>query len=249
MLDALGFKGIWKRAGGAQQVLAKMKSLSQHASEVHRLGKRPGAPLNFKCRCISDTVVIGIWPSDEAATADREQTLQASIILAKSLVSELCKVAVDGDLALAYRGAIAVGQFEMEGGFIVGPAVDEAASLMELAEGALVWLAPSAIDAESRDHAGVGSLRHTIPLKGGARYRSSVVLPWADTLHFHEKVRVARAILRTFRTKTPDLSISIKRQRTAWFLNKALKDAFARLPDKNVSYDAKPAYAEAPKLR
>ena len=132
---------------------------------------------------------------------------------------------------------------------IVGPAVDEAASLMELAEGAFVWLAPSAIDAENRDHAGIGSLRHTIPLKGGARYRSSVVLPWADALLFHEKVRVARAILKTFKTKTPDLSISIKRQRTAWFLNRALKDAFERLPNKNVPFDTKPTYSQAPKLK
>ena len=48
--------------------------------------------------------------------------------------------------ALAYRGCIAFGEFDMEEGFVIGGAVDEAAEHMEKAEGAFIWCAPSALD-------------------------------------------------------------------------------------------------------
>ena len=45
---------------------------------------------------------------------------------------------------VAYRGAVSVGYFAIEDNFILGPAVDEAAGLMEVADAAVVWLTPSA---------------------------------------------------------------------------------------------------------
>jgi hypothetical protein len=51
---------------------------------------------------------------------------------------------IEDDPCLVLRGCISFGPHICDGNFIIGPAVDEAAEYMNIAEGAFVWLLPNA---------------------------------------------------------------------------------------------------------
>src|SRR5262249_24699751 len=74
---------------------------------------------------------------------------------------------------LVYRGVVTCGELLVDKPHLLGPAVDEAANLVDEAEGAFVWLAPSA---ELKTHARrpytpqvweTMAVRYKVPLKNG----------------------------------------------------------------------------------
>jgi hypothetical protein len=83
----------------------------------------------------------------------------------------------------SYRGAVSVGKFAIDETFLLGPAVDEAAELMDLADGPFVWLAPTAFHLGSfGGSTGVDwerlALKYAVPLKEGRRLQSRVLNPF-----------------------------------------------------------------------
>lgn len=118
--------------------------------------------------------------------------------------------------ALAYRGCISVGEFEVDDTFIVGSAVDDAAEHMEKAQAAIVWLTPHAADVvTSVDMQGMPLLEYDVPLKGGDRFRTTVVNVLAGAQTHEDADQVSSAILETFRGP---LDVQIKKRHTEAFL-------------------------------
>jgi len=128
--------------------------------------------------------------------------------------------AAENDPTLVYRGCIAFGEFEIREQFLIGPAIDEAAEAEKLADGALIWLCPSAtriVETISPSKPLNRSLRvvrdYPVPLKEGRSYRTHVVNPLLDCA---DPDALARRILDFFRLDR--LDIAVKRQNTANFL-------------------------------
>jgi hypothetical protein len=111
--------------------------------------------------------------------------------------------------------------------FTIGPAVDDAASGMEAAQGAFVWFMPSALrfcrQMEPHDWYTVWerTTEFDVPLKGRT-FRTRVINPLvvqAETYGTPEIEPFVTALLSTF--TSDDVEVAIKRQNTARFLSAA----------------------------
>lgn len=144
-LDALGFKGIWTRQNPIS-VLQQLKSLRRKGLSL-RGQKRHGVLLDdpgllHHVRCVSDTIMVAVTLTRSNI---RERYLYRAILSALLIASNIMDDAVHGSPPLLFRGCLAAGFMKVEGDFVIGPAVDEAAELFELSEGAFLWMAPSAM--------------------------------------------------------------------------------------------------------
>jgi hypothetical protein len=184
------------QAAVAAEILAlgPLMKPARFPTSVRHLVKAP----TITARFLSDTVVIAasVEPRKRAPRQKHENAAMASSGL--DLVAR--NAAVDGFMRyavcrcvcvalraaalaakpIAYRGAVSVGYFAIDENFILGPAVDEAAGLMEVADGALVWLAPSA-----------ERLKHIIWLKSGVRWSDLIIradVPLSDGRMVHMNV-------------------------------------------------------------
>jgi hypothetical protein len=224
MLDALGFKGIWKgHRGGAEAVLAKMSRIREELKLIGQT-KGPNVPIvmDIEGMCISDTIVIGVRVPRGAELDERSETGTA-MAMASCAASKVYEIGLLEEPRFAYRGVISYGQFEMENGFIVGPAIDEAAEQMEQAEAALIWCTPSATDALGRlaPRAYDALCPFTVPLKGGRTFDSQCVIPSTAMAESEAWKTVVNHLTATFKTKTTSLEIAIKKQNTLRFLQAA----------------------------
>jgi hypothetical protein len=120
-----------------------------------------------------------------------------------------------------YRGVVTFGEAAIEENFVVGPAVDEAAEAMNAAQGALVWLTPSALGvfrpSEPAVHPLVG---YEVPLKGGDRLPSYCVNPFEPTESAETIMRLRDAAAGSF-TGTGSLDVAVKKNNTLHFLDAA----------------------------
>ena len=250
MLDALGFKGLWRRPGLTHaRILERLNEIRVGAdAEITRLlsgGALSSGLVNRKAlppayyaerislAFLSDTVVIGV-----EARLDHFQQLQdpataadgAAVALAGTFTSAVLREALDKDPRLALRGCIAVGEFSVDDDerFIVGPAVDEAATLQNDAEAAVAWLTPSARRARQvwTPATQEVSVWHRfvpwwVPLKGGRTYDTYAVTPYWFAESRAAKDDLAARLLATFDDSRVD--VAIKKQNTARFLDEARK--------------------------
>jgi hypothetical protein len=200
MTDALGFKGIWKRVP-VPALCQQLRDLVELIEEDVRsmLDAVPGAlALRIETRFISDTVVFGIWhelpfgSAGQGSGAECEQTpdtvpvhsltVQVAAILA-ALVQQRGAAMATG---MAFRGAVAFGEFLVDGNFLIGPAIDEAAQNYEIAKAAVVLCLPSAMSElavkEERSPIVPGLIVDgiSVPL-GGAELVTAVVNPLASS--------------------------------------------------------------------
>ena len=211
MIDALGFKGIYRRHS-PKAVIERMQAIRR---EVTAYPSGAADPSTARIVNVSDMIVMGLH--------DVEEDPSLTISSVAFLVSNLMRFAALGDPPLAYRGCIAYGEFEMEGDVLLGPAIDEAATSAEQAEAAVVWCTPSAagkIDSPPNEHLLFGE----VPLKGGMRYKSYLVRPWSPTQTVPEVAETMRRILGTFEVRAAGregLAIAVKKQHTEGFLNDA----------------------------
>jgi hypothetical protein len=234
MLDVLGFKGIWRREDPSL-VLAKLVTIAARAklyAEARLQG--PGmiplrGTLRFEVSMLSDTIAGGI-SLEEAAVEAAAQPFGSkaalggleglSVKVAGDFASEVVRAAADGPIPLALRGAIAFGQFMMQAQSMLGPAVDEAAECEKLAEAAIVYCAPSALQVleELRAPLRPGPFVHWgVPLRGGRAYETFAVAPWDRDADVTSTVWTA--IKDTFDRRRMD--VELKRQRTQQFLRHA----------------------------
>ena len=245
MLDALGYKGIWRRPevkDAPGRVVERMARLRDDATaEVARMLGRPLAELradpanaydDFNISFLSDTVAIGVWVKSTPYAADERMRDRFAVMFGAAFASAVMRCALTEPPRLAFRGALAVGDFEMseDGIFIAGPAVDDAASLHEQAQGAFVWIAPSAMagagyDIPTVEFTGHRLIRYAVPLKGGDSYNTYVVSPFAAGSAESERSTQALWLRGSFLTedRPPPLDVAIKLQNTSHFIDLALK--------------------------
>jgi hypothetical protein len=186
MLDALGFKGIWTRLN-AQVVLAQLQTaLGQFG--LGTLGSSSPAQVTF----VSDSVFIGSSADFFEASGRDPATARA---MAMQTVCELSQVVWSTMLsfflpqsALAYRGAISWGEFEMTPPFVIGPAIDNSAEWEQLGDIAAIWLSPSALfiaqdvlsNTPNALNDSVGQplvVEYEVPLKGGSTFKTMAIRP------------------------------------------------------------------------
>ncbi|MFI5298074.1 MAG: hypothetical protein ACHREM_08245, partial [Polyangiales bacterium] len=121
MIDALGFKGIWKRADPAA-VIAKMqrlKAVVENTADV--LGRLPGRPSTFgpvEACILSDTIVLTI--ARPAAPEDTAQRLRSPdendwliLYVLAAQVAGLIQHGLSDGPPLTYRGCIAFGEYHV----------------------------------------------------------------------------------------------------------------------------------------
>jgi len=146
-LDALGFKGIWTRED-PMAVLQQLKNLRRNGLSLQGRD-RDGVLLNDqsltqRVRCVSDIIMV-------AVTLRRSDTperyLYRAMLSASLIASSMIDDALHGSPPLLFRGCMAAGLMKVDGDFVIGPAVDEAAELYERSDGAFFWMGPSALTA------------------------------------------------------------------------------------------------------
>jgi hypothetical protein len=177
VLDALGFKGIWKRED-PQAVIARLQSAQRIEGGFVGHGE-----LDLQIRFLSDTVVV-------ACGFGEQQPSEVLLFVCMRVSYFLSDMLGLYGPRLAYRGAVASGDYLIEDNFIIGPAVDEAAEGEKQPQGPFVWLTPTArqllpADVEDRrlratpmSDSAFYVMPLSVPLKGRAE-ETYIVLPTA----------------------------------------------------------------------
>lgn len=228
MIDALGFKGIWKHHDldsvleKLQLIETKMKALEKSEDFVKATTIGHYQQVSF----ISDTIVIAC--ADETDEPDPSRAILVASWLASYVTHLGAAESEDGHdykVQLAYRGAISFGDVWLNDRYVIGQAVDEAADNMDRAEGAFVWLTESALEQYEPDEPELlnrVACKWNVPLKPKNQAAQTwVVHPFqygADNLDQKRKNR--DLLLRTFDRSLPE--VAKKRDNTERFLNHAL---------------------------
>jgi len=239
ILDALGFKGIWKREQ-PELVIGKLRRLRDRiVGDIARAQQTFPAMLSAEkvtrqAAFLSDSLVVAVSvePGGIGALGPiplavggfpdlvRQDHSLRDLLLT---LAPLIDVAATAAPCFAYRGVIACGEFEFEDVFVLGEAIDEAAALASTADGAFVWLAPSAnevhgqfaeLNPYSRPWDALAPV-YDVPMKEGRLVRTRVLNPFADR-EPSTRGALVDALLATFGTDNED--VQRKRRNTEVFL-------------------------------
>jgi hypothetical protein len=93
---------------------------------------------------LSDTVAISLQFEEREGEQFTDRQKNCLVYLTCVAVIGVLDLFIKDDPPLVLRGCISYGEHMSEGNFIAGPAVDDAAEYMNVAEGAFIWLHPSA---------------------------------------------------------------------------------------------------------
>lgn len=145
LMDCLGFKGIWQRAE-PDRVLQQFEAIRERASQVVNEGIfHAHRMLGFSLQIsfLSDTVAIGVSAPavQNLSSNDKGRLIHLACIAAQKIAVDFLNMTPP----LTVRGAASFGLFELSDRFLIGPAVDEAAELHEMADGAFLWIPPQYI--------------------------------------------------------------------------------------------------------
>lgn len=195
-IDAIGFKGIWRRSTDPGSVLSRLNELRSFVESLidqeNSAASPPVYDMRFEMKAFSDTLAFLVYLDGEippeVAQADPEGFLELrKYLLLKNCVMLMSRVIgfaiTDKELPFLYRGSIAMGDFYYNSFAFVGPAVDEAGSYFEQAEGAFVYLCPSALTAvESRPGTFTPenfpfAVKYDVPLKNDVQLSTYAVNP------------------------------------------------------------------------
>lgn len=203
IVDALGFKGIWAPAEhpnleALQTLRAVKKAIEARAKGWQARLKKPDAKpwglrrikFDFYSVFMSDTVAVAVVVSGSAGHRMAEKTLRTGETiehLRESLARTFLVDCISHGLGaaalaprpLAFRGTISVGPLLLRGPFLIGPAVDEAASLMDIADGPFVWFAPSAARLRLITALASDVYPYRVPLRDGRFVKTQVLDPFA----------------------------------------------------------------------
>jgi hypothetical protein len=225
-LDALGFKGIWSRQDPIS-VLQQLKSLRHNGLSL-RGRARDGVLLNdprllHHVICVSDTIMIAVTLTRSNIP---RRYLYRAMLSASLIASTMIDNAIHGSPSLLFRGCLAAGFMMIDDDFVIGPAVDEAAELFELSEGAFFWMAPSAMKINDTycesfvdriDPALM--IRYPVPLKDGTAPATLVFNHFGLTRPVAGWSTTCQKILQAFGDENVGSDIKRKRQNIATFLD------------------------------
>jgi len=235
LLDALGFKGIWKRFP-PKQILHTLATIQREVEGLKEEESYMGVALKLEAHFFSDTIAISASvPDGDQVDADTCGALLSRVAAGAGLAQA---VAVCFEPLLAYRGCIALGKLATHGSFVIGEAVDEAAQYMEQANAAVVWLSPQAakryVEQESLGRGQQAAIvNYDVPLRNGSSLATLAVNPITQARRLSNLPRPENRrafvdmILASFdapeRVGTqPPVEVMVKKQNTAAFLNHAL---------------------------
>jgi len=108
--------------------------------------------LETRAQLFSDTIIVTspLPPpgNTEAAALEDYDAIRRYMLLRYMvlMVTKVATAAVKGELSLLYRGCVGCGEYDRNDFAVLGPAVNETAELYEAADGAFVFLSPSARD-------------------------------------------------------------------------------------------------------
>jgi hypothetical protein len=209
LIDALGFRGIWDRHE-PDDVLIELKTMQGWINERIVVPAEP----SLECRVgyLSDTLAVSTLIKESINDKPAWSALHLGAI-----VSRIMDRTLRSKVPLAYRGAIDIGIHEVSPHFIIGPAVDQAATVYDLAQGAFVWFAPKARDEVSKllkanPHLETFLVEFDVPFKNGDRFNTYTVSPLAHARDTDDANLLTRSLLGTF--SGSNIDIAIKRQNT-----------------------------------
>ena len=169
MMDALGVKGIWKYHG-RQEVLDRLHLIERSVRQLIDIPSAKvarGMGFDPFITFLSDTIVMAFSdPRRPSAVVDLAIAAAGYALHAGATDNQEGRT---WSVPLAYRGAIAFGEFHAEERYVLGPAIDEAAGAMDRPEGAFVYLTPSARDLFAYQGQRPVAARWRVPLKGAGR--------------------------------------------------------------------------------
>lgn len=226
ILDALGFKGIWRREGYIPESIAKKmldvkKKIVRVVREVETLfedaSNWKGVKPDIKALFISDTIIV-------CATIPHGTQKSKKLLL--DLVSLSAQRAItlmaSQPEPLVMRGCIGCGDVYIKGHVLIGPAIDDTAEVAEEAEAAIVWLLPQAracLSGASYDRSLF--IEYPVPLKQGRTVETLAINPFPCIVDKKEQVEYSSSVLSTF--ASTKLDVYIKKTITERFLKKAKK--------------------------
>lgn len=189
---------------------------------LHRAGAHP----KISAMAFSDTFLFSVTVEE---AREREATLAGAAAGVACGISQIVRKMAQGPVPLTFRGIITTGDciIDPENQIFIGPAIDEAAKLMDLANGAFTWLAPSAarLDYTWCTPSSWPDLlvEYSVPLKNGSSILTKVVNPFALISHDSSEFKQIRANYRKA-MESESLDVEVKRQNT-----EALFDHFEQL--------------------
>ena len=210
LIDALGFRGIWGRHK-PDEVLTALRNTKDwfEARIKEQFSSQPW--MQCEVAFLSDTIAVSMALAE--STDNREAM---SVLYLADVISWVLDRVLRSDVVLAYRGAIAVGSYEVSPHFLIGQTIDEAASAHELAQGAFIWLTPGARDYVARwlkpQPHNTHLVNFDVPLKGGNSFNTYTVSPLEQARGESDAGVLARNLLATFPNSNVD--IAVKRQNT-----------------------------------
>lgn len=200
-IDVLGYKGLWSRhpqdnvLEAVRNIATDAVELSAETLRVYRDGADAWKDLKLETRPFSDFIAILATPfpafphspviddgSDEYVRDGlaRYSLLRIILLLVTKIISRGAALSPP----MIYRGCISVGAFSSNEFAFVGPAIDEAGAMHEAAQGAFVFLTPSAASIyDSRPTYPLNRTRfpyffeYAVPMKAGELLNTYVANP------------------------------------------------------------------------
>ncbi|MEO8900513.1 MAG: hypothetical protein ABI627_03230, partial [Polyangiaceae bacterium] len=174
IVDALGFRGIWRKSKSGE-VLAMLRAIKGSAlSDAALLNQLISQGITVRCVFFSDSLIVTAERSPEGLEVSDSELVAHVGIIVQGVISR----ALSGPHRLVYRGCIAFGDIDSEHEFFVGPAIDEAAAWYERANAAVVWLLPSAGQVIDSQFPSPEFFVWDVPIKGEGKLRAWVVDPY-----------------------------------------------------------------------
>jgi hypothetical protein len=210
LIDSLGFRGIWGRYK-AEDVLSALRGLKTRM-EVG-IEKQFSSQPWMRCNSafLSDTIAISM--SLEQPTPSREAM---SVLYLADVISWALEWTLRSAVPLAFRGAIALGSYEIDTNFLIGQAIDDAAAAHELAQAAIIFFTPAARDHVARwlqdQPRNTHLVEFDVPLSGGDTFGTYTVSPLEQARDQADADKLTRNLLATFSSDRMD--VAIKRQNT-----------------------------------
>jgi hypothetical protein len=210
LIDALGFRGIWSRHR-PEAVLSEMKSVKDWFES--RISEQFKTQPDFNCGVafLSDTIAISMAYS--GGPEEHREALCALYL--GDVISWVLYRVLKSEIPFAYRGAITIGEYEVSPHFLIGQAIDEAASAHELAQGAIIWLTPAAHERVTnwlRIRPGTHMVKFDVPLKSGDTFSTLTLSPLEQAQDVNDAEEITRNLLATFSSQSID--VAVKRQNT-----------------------------------
>jgi hypothetical protein len=234
LIDALGIRGIWDVAENQTAALATLKAALETARGMKRyidnaLLRRVVSANGVKVHVmsLSDSIVVAAVDESNESTYTETETNALLLDLVCQCGAYVMREAAKKEPPIVYRGVVTVGRLVVDETFLLGPAIDEAAGLVDVAQGAFVWFAPSA-NAVGRPSYGGPNVwstmvfEYAVPMKDGTTCATRALSPFVDQgSGSDEPLSIRAGFERAMQSRRAD--VSTKRNNTLQFLDTLLE--------------------------